>query len=89
MLFPYYQTTEGETKTSWGIGLFVNNLTKVVIAYIAGATVVYSVDKIERMVAMSMLGPEKDERKELEMAEKIAYHTAKGARDGLFSWPWR
>ena len=91
LLFSYYQTTEGEKKTSLGTALSPE-FTKIVLGCMAAGTVVYVTeyvtDKVEVMVAMSRPGSD-EERKALEKAEKFSFRSARGGRDGIFSWPWK
>ena len=87
LLFSYYQTTEGGKQTSSGTALPID-YTKLVLGCMATGTVVYVTDKLEVMVAMSKPGSD-EERKALEKAEKFSFRSARGGRDGIFSWPWK
>ena len=75
---------EGEKKASSGTG-FPIDYTKIIVAGIAVGglcfTVVYLGGVVERVVAMSKSDSD-EERKALEKAEKYAYHTSKGGRNG-------
>ena len=98
LLFSYYQTTEGGKQTSSGtalpidytklVGYCIAAGTVVFVTDMATGTVVYVTDKVEVMVAMSKPGSD-DERKALEKAEKFSFRSARGGRDGIFSWPWK
>ena len=61
LLFSYYQTTEGEKKTSLGTALSPE-FTKIVIACMISGTVVYVTREVKEMVAMSRPGSD-EERK--------------------------
>ena len=99
MFFQYYQTTaqEGEKKALSGTRLPID-YTKIVGYFVTAGTVVYVVvyvgEKVERIVALSKPGSD-EERKTLDKAEKLAYHTSKGGSHGIFwslfswiPWPW-
>ena len=98
LLFSYYQTTEGGKQTSSGTALSpeftklvlgcISAGTVVFVTDMATGTVVYVTDKVEVMVAMSKPGSD-EERKALEKAEKFSFRSARGGRDGIFSWPWK
>ena len=87
LLFSYYQTTEGGKQTSSGTALSPE-FTKIVLGCMATGTVVYVTDEVKEMVEMSKPGSD-EERKALEKAEKFSFRSARGGRDGIFSWPWK
>jgi hypothetical protein len=93
--FLYCQTTDGGSKASSGTGLSEESRTKIVVACIAAGTVagtvVYAGGVVERAIILSKPGSD-EERKVLDLTEKIAFESGKGGRDGLLSlisWSWR
>lgn len=79
----YYQTTEGEKKAATGLGTFRADF--VLIAGGLFSTVVfvtvYVTGEVKEMIAMTRPGSD-EEIKSLEKAEKFAYHTTRGGRNG-------
>jgi len=85
----YYQTTAGEKKAST-VTVLSPELTKIIVTSITVAglfstvafVTVYVTGEIKEMIAMSRPGSD-EERKSLEKAEKFAFHTATGGKNGF------